>query len=404
MTKPMPRPDPRLVLFLPGHSEGESELSFARSFADQIPWEGCRVVAVTGNPDYRARWGEDAVHVPREFRRRLPIVHESRWLVMRAMAEGLLDEADVVVSTSWYRALMTWIVGTDETVRHRGYRGARIRPIVYLCPQVNDQWEREIPNNNSWWRGHRYPDDLWWMTMASWPNLHSVHPGAWDADEALRKLRRLSPNPPLERAHVWERWEYGGPVAAPRREAKVVWASRLSPLKDPALAAQIGHLLLGLGRSFEAYAVSARTNSHDVPKLTVGLPQEVFWEKASGAMVHLLTSHREAGVLVLWELAERGVVPVVRDRPWARRALPDWPLLFRTAGEAVVLCEKVLDHYDYWRQRLEEMLRLHYRPGAVNGAQVWEAIWREWVTWSYQFDVTTKTEQPKGVQQAVRQL
>ncbi len=80
--------------------------------------------------------------------------------------------------------------------------------------------------------------------------------------------------------------------------------SRLSPLQDPALAAEIGQLLLGVGRSFEAYAVTGRNQTFDMPNLTVGLPRELFLERAGGAMVHFLTTHCEAGVLVLWELAE----------------------------------------------------------------------------------------------------
>lgn len=80
--------------------------------------------------------------------------------------------------------------------------------------------------------------------------------------------------------------------------------SRLSPLQDPTLGRGDRPAALGVGRSFEAYAVTGRNQTFDMPNLTVGLPRELFLERAGGAMVHLLTTHREAGVLALWELIE----------------------------------------------------------------------------------------------------
>jgi hypothetical protein len=393
-----PRTDdrPHAITFLSGHTEGESELSFANAFAAAIPWPDVRVDVVTGNPDFGARWASGDVHHVELPAGRVPVVHESRWLVMRALMEGLLDEADIVVSTSWYRAMMAWIVGTDELFK---YRGQRIRPLLYLCPQVNDEYEFEATGTPM--AGYRRADDLWWETMSRWPTMHSIHPAAWDRDEGVKRVLRVAANPPLERLHTWERWEYDGPVPTVEREAKVVWTGRIAPLKDPAMASDIGHLLAGMGRTFEAYAVTAsagtRGGKFGMPNLVVGLPQAEFHRRAGGAAVQLITSHREAGILSLWELAERGVVPVVRDKPWARRALPGWPLLFRNVGDAAAMCDHVLDTYDRWSGELDALLASTYPVGTINGPSVWEEVWRQWQAWTHTLDVRSTSRRPRGM-------
>jgi len=282
-------------------------------------------------------------------------------------------------------------MGTDELTK---MRGCRFRPTVYLCPQVNDNWEFEA--TRSALEGSKRSDSIWWTVLGRAPNVHAVLMSHWEKAEADARLLEMMPVPPLHRAHDWRLWKYPGVVESERRERRVVWASRVAPLKDPPLAGAIGTLVQALGIDFAAFSGAARAGKRrEVPNLTVGLPRELFLAQAGSSMAHIVTSHNEAWCYSLWELAERGVVPVIRDKRWARAALPGWPLFFGNAAEAAAMCEMVVEDYPKWSRKLDEVLRQHWSED-TNGSAIWQAIWHDWLAWDYGHDVMASTRHNDG--------
>ncbi|WP_286981220.1 hypothetical protein [Pseudothermotoga sp.] len=310
----------------------------------------------------------------------LSLVTRYRQVVLAAYHEGILEQADIIITGGMTATLLSYVLSVEYSTN------LRERPIVYISPKVPEKSVTEFSVEGK-------EERLFWWLVGNMSNIHAI---VLDNDReyelASERLFESAPytGKSIERLILWK---YNGATEVPGKKDKVVWSGRLNPIKRPDIGARIFSLLRGRDVEveffFPAVAPSRRRFLSALKQdfqVYLNLETTEYRREAGSAKVLLITSEVEGQPLGYLELLEMDVIPVIRKRPWMKTFLTEkWPLVFTSEGESVEMCIDVMQNYTKYVDLLHDCLGERYNK-EPNFAQLIEQIWSDYVAGDYRHD------------------
>lgn len=362
---------PETILWLmPGNQRNESMVNQASDLVKLVPWQ-CRNILIT-NAENFTRFSGETFKI--KFQNVVTLAAKFRETVLTAYYEGLLDKADIIISSGMTGAIYSYVLKITN-----GMQFAQC-PIIYASPKIPETTVAELLVDRS-------DEELFWWLVGTRPNFQVfIFGDEREFDIAYKRLYRVCPQTSKKIKQV-VLMQYPGIQWSGDKVDKVVWSGRINSAKRPDIAAKIFSVLEGLGVKTEVYVVSHKAGaeaSKYFNNVITGLGTDEYRRAAGSAKVLLITSELEDGrPLGYLELIERGVIPVIRKRPWMKTFLTTkWPLVFKTEGEAVEMCLDALTHYDFYAKVLDECVKEKY-SAKPNFGEVLAEVWREHIAGDY---------------------
>lgn len=310
---------------------------------------------------------------------RLADLHQK--LVMAAKMEGLIREADVVITFTWYVAFLVRALNVQKF----GFRKKPTMQFVAKAPEPDFDVEGVVDEAAKRTYYEWVGDGA--ITLVATDNAREVH-------VLEDKVRRAHPSPDLtnvrrqrttlDRFPGWR---------DDHDEGRVVWTGRMNTVKRfREVAEEVLQMLRLDGVDVEAFVPhgyrAMKERDRDAARSLVpvewGLPPEEFQERAGSATVMLDTGKHGGIATAILELACQGVVPVMAARPWNEDVLPGWPLRAKSQEQLYDLCRTVLDDPQPWRNRLRDALEERYGRGESNLPVLVDRTWRTYLSTAHE--------------------
>ncbi len=383
-SSPCFRRTPESVLWIVGgNRENESLIPLFSGLVEQSPWE-CKNKLITNCLNYRSFPGE--TYLSKNIDGKDTLLGKYRALVLNALDEDMLMDADIIVTGSMTAAVLTVLLDLKDG-RYRE------RPVVYVAPKIPELGVGELAIGSG-------NEKLFWWMVGMMGNLHAV---VLDNDtEKILADERLSFNYPNTNKSIKKVVTYKhDKIIHTSKENRVVWSGRYNSVKNPQRALKIMALLEGLEVKCSLFIVSADVGKKTEIKFAqkicesvhINLPTDEYIKAAMSAKILLITSEVEGFPLGYIELLRYGAVPVIKKKPWMKTFLTaKWPLVYDTDGEAVEMCRDALRNHDHYIGLLDSCLRERY-SNELNWGDVLGSIWRRYVATDRRHDYSVGGEQ-----------
>ena len=304
-----------------------------------------------------------------------------RDLVGIAWVERWLIESDLVITYSWYAALLIRILGIERLQ-------FRLRPTLVCMPKVRESGGGAVIDDS----GMSKEDDgynLFWKSVAD----GHVHVMVCDNDHEKKLAEGY-----INRAAPTACYDYLTQERHPipmtgyddERDPLIIWMGRINPVKNWKLGFDILTALHVTGTDVCVFTPQPLNLMKEGPQSVLdlqlpyhaGLGPSEYLEKAGRATAVIVTSGLEALGTGYLELAERGVIPILWKRPWNHTYLGEgYPLRFKSIDEAIDMTQAVLKDPDPYRK--DVLTRLEERYPARTGAESNYAIFADRAWRSY---------------------
>lgn len=318
------------------------------------------------------------------------LAEKYRAVVLSAHHEGAIDQADIVVTPSWVASMFVRSLSL-ERLRYRR------RPIVTVMTTTTDV-------QGGYGTSVLDPTDEWWFWVVV--GKGQFHCLVLDNDREMElyhsQLRTACPNGTSKtiqrlRQYQFDNTKFG---QQKKRDGRVIWSGRWNGSKDPDTSLEIAALLAVDGVPFEMFVptelgvkygdVAEDMAAAAKAKLNIGLSQSEYFAAIESAEVALIASHIEAFPMAYIEICERGVIPVLRRRPWSKTFLGEgWPLFFDSAAEGFEMVREAMANPKKYRAELLSRMKTRYGPSR-NAREVFGNVWAHYLSRSYEDEVVPK--------------
>lgn len=342
----------RILWIIAGIAENESLIGVARQLVKQTPEHGHSLV--TNCKNYSTFPGCTYALPDRgELAKTLDVFY--RDCVVAACEEGLIEKADLIITGSWYAALLLYLFGVKN-------KRVGDLPVAYLKAT---QSAKDIADEGD------YCQSLFWKITGSDRNVWAIH---FDNDNEQKIVDEWAESvcPSTKKATIARMISYrfeGFRDIGVEKENVVAWSGRFNTAKNPMEAARIVALASPVCKTISrAYVVSKSVSGGEMAEfqrcfndVQIGLPSKPYVELVKRAKVGLVTAIRDAFPFGTIEMMEHGIIPVFKKRPWNESfAGGGWPLRYRNDADAVAMIDEALTRYDHYRALLEGALFARY--------------------------------------------
>jgi len=352
-------------------------------FAPAVPEEwGATQILLTNGGAYGEFPGK-TYYVPQNRTGPQTTLYEkSRELALSAYYGDLLFDADIIITTTEVTTILSYLLDFEGGIR-KGIR-LRPRPVITFWPKLPEASDALFSMDDLG------PQMFWWLV--------SSHQAMWsfnldnsvEHDLAKKYLLSASPKANINKLRTVKTHKWGGFVDTVPKSDLVVWQGRAQPDKGYDQALEALNLLTALGYESKAF-MSGSTNSDHVRAEQVSsklfpmefnLDRSLYYKELESAKAVIIASETEGFPIGYFEAIERGVVPVIREKPWMKTFLTDkWPLVWKTTGEAVGMVQEVMEDYDHYRALLDECLTDRYAEDP-NFADLMRMVWSSYLVGS----------------------
>lgn len=377
---------PENILWLhPSLPEGDSMLNLiCKTFAPNLPeeWADATQVLVTNGMAYNEFSGRSYYVPANRTGPQTTLYEKSRELALSAYYGGFLADADIIITTTELTSMLSYFLDFEGGIR-KGIR-LRPRPVITFWPKVPEASDSLFSLDDLG------PQLFWWLLGS--------HPAMWsfnldnDLESKLARdyLLSASPKANINKIKTVTTHKWDGFISTTPKSDLVIWQGMAQQDKWYDDAIKILSIISGLG--YESKAFMSGSNASDLERaetvsgklfpMEFNLDRALYQKELEAAKVVVIASETEGYPIGYFEAIERGAIPVIKERPWMKTFLTEnWPLVWKTPGEAVQMVQDAIENYKDYRSTLNECLSDRYSTNP-NFADLMRHVWSSYLVGS----------------------